>query len=670
MSESSHFTSNYFQKEILIEELLSLGHPKLGRQISHQIGLSIENYLDRNRIDSPTAELLHELIDHQMKKIGFIPLTRHLPTMGLKSSPPKNKTEEKLHGNHEEENGIDEIPPEILNILSNQRVTIKTEEKLVSKKSYQLEHRTLKLPESGRKFINEYCALHGEQGQLLEKPEDFFLRLSKYVAGFEKKYDPTIIHNDFNDIFYDLMASRRFMPHTSILMNFDRSGKNLISDYHIPLEHHQDTDTAKFLTQLIELEQDGGKVSFDISGFYATSEHKIGAKQILSYLEESLELFSKSAQTHVKHQAFLSIHHPEIVSILEYITSQDKPLRIIPIIGISHQFMKAIERDKSYPLIDPVQRQFVGQIDAYKIYRLLAHAIRKSGNAQIVFLERMNEIESIYRMPVKLIPTLDGSQFLKPYDVGGINGHINLAEHVEDYEIDWEKLKLTIFQGIHFLDNLIDGIMLPILECQEHLQSFRRVGLGITGFIEMSEKLGIEENERKVVETFSEVVNFIKSESLQATSLLAQRKSSMKGLNQTCLNPNHPRRNSHILANHFDPYIHKIFNQKQGFSSLNKQGLELKLTSILQNHFKSGVMHNLSSEIFSKEASLMQFIMQNYQHQLCAVSFVKPVFHDHHNLKPKSHLEKSLWEQKELFNSDQVFSSLENKENNYFFSKK
>ena len=87
-----------------------------------------------------------------------------------------------------------------------------------------------------------------ENGKVIETPDQMFSRVAKYVAGAETKYGATDTEvKAFQNEFYHLMKSGKFLPNSPTLMNAGRRSGMLSACFTLPIEDSIDGifDTVK-----------------------------------------------------------------------------------------------------------------------------------------------------------------------------------------------------------------------------------------------------------------------------------------------------------------------------------------------------------------------------------------------------------------------------------------
>ena len=132
----------------------------------------------------------------------------------------------------------------------------------------------------------------------------------------------------------------------------------------------------------------------------------------------------------------------------------------------------------------------------------------------------------------------DGNK-LNPSDFGGACNLGSLFLHnfvvnpfTKDANIDYNKLKDTIFVATRMLDNIIDINKFPDEIYENYQKSFRTIGLGITGLADMLAMLNIKYNSKEALVLSSKLMNFISLNTYKASIMLAKEKGEFPLLNR------------------------------------------------------------------------------------------------------------------------------------------
>jgi len=118
-----------------------------------------------------------------------------------------------------------------------------------------------------------------------------------------------------------------------------------------------------------------------------------------------------------------------------------------------------------------------------------------------------------------------GEQPLLPYE-SCVLGSINLARMLRGKEVDWQKLKKTIWIAVHFLDNVVDASRSPVKQVDEVTRGNRKIGLGVMGFADFLVELGVSYASPEAVDAAEKIMAFMQKESKEASAALAKKRGA------------------------------------------------------------------------------------------------------------------------------------------------
>lgn len=125
-----------------------------------------------------------------------------------------------------------------------------------------------------------------------------------------------------------------------------------------------------------------------------------------------------------------------------------------------------------------------------------------------------------------------GEQWLGPYEnccLGSINLGVHVTTDAEGNPIlDWERLRRTIRESTHFLDNVVsaNAYVPAVPEVAEAAYRARRIGLGIMGLGDLMYKLGIRYGSEEGQEFAAQVMEFVRFHSMQQSIELAEERGT------------------------------------------------------------------------------------------------------------------------------------------------
>ncbi len=103
---------------------------------------------------------------------------------------------------------------------------------------------------------------------------------------------------------------------------------------------------------------------------------------------------------------------------------------------------------------------------------------------------------------------------------------VNLAGHIHNKEINWSKLEESVRLAVRQLDNLIDVNKLPIPEAIKSDKENRAIGLGVMGFADAIEQLGMSYDSEHAWDFADRIFEFVSYMAIDESANLAQVRGS------------------------------------------------------------------------------------------------------------------------------------------------
>jgi ribonucleoside-diphosphate reductase alpha chain len=367
--------------------------------------------------------------------------------------------------------------------------------------------------------------------RIVETPEQLFSRVARGVAEAERTLGTPRAAEKWEGRFQQVLSRLDFLPNSPTLMNAGTPLGQLSACFVLPVA---DTMEGIFgaLRAMALVQRTGGGTGFSFSRLRprgdpleSTGGEASGPVSFIRIFDCATENIKQGGRRRGANMGVLRVDHPDIVEFVEAKRDGRTLLNFNLSVGVTDDFMRAVQADGEHALVDPRTGGSVAHIPARELFDRIVQAAWETGDPGLLFLDAMNRANPTPALGAFETTNPCGEVPLLPYEscvLGSINlAHMLRARTDAAAEVDWDRLRDAVRVGVRFLDDVIEVNREPLPEIRQATRRNRKIGLGVMGFAEALLLLGVPYDADEAAAWADRLMGFIAQQARQASRELA-----------------------------------------------------------------------------------------------------------------------------------------------------
>lgn len=408
-------------------------------------------------------------------------------------------------------------------------------------------------------MANRYM-IHDRARRPLEVPQYFWMRVAMGLSLNEA--DPTAAALGF----YDAISRLEYLPAGSTLVNAGTSYPQLSNCFVVQMEDDIE-HIATSVRNVMWLTKGTGGIGLSVtklrsegSPIRSNNTSSTGPIPFMHTIDSTLRAVSRGGKKFGALCFYMENWHLDFGQFLDLRQNSGDPYRRTrtanTAVWISDEFMKRVAADEDWYLFDPAETpdlveltgaafsaryaQYVADAEAGRLRAFSRVRAREQYKQILVTLQTTSHPWLTWKDTIntRALNTNTGTIHLSnlcteiclPQDRDTISvcnlASINLSAHLAGGEVDWERMARSVRLAVRQLDNLIDITISSVPESERANIDSRAVGLGVMGFTDIAERLGLAYESAEAAELIDRVVEFVSWHAIDASADLARERGS------------------------------------------------------------------------------------------------------------------------------------------------
>ena len=409
--------------------------------------------------------------------------------------------------------------------------------------------------------LNNRYGIKGRNGDALEVPQYFWMRIAMGLSLNE--VDPTKAALAF----YEKMSSLEYLAAGSTLVNagtiYPQLANCFVMEMQDDMEH-----IAKTTRDVMWLTKGTGGIGLSVTKLRAqgspirsNNTSSTGPIPFMHTIDSILRAVSRGGKKFGALCFYMENWHMDFPEFLELRNNSGDPYRRTrtanTAVWISDEFMKRVQNDDDWYLFDPLEVSDLNELYGKAFSAKYNEYVAKAEAGEMRMFKKITAREQFKSILISLQTTSHPwltwkdtinnralnnntgtihlsnlcTEITLPQDEDNVSvcnlASINLSQHLDDAgQLDFAKIEASARLAVRQLDNLIDITRSSVKEADFSNAQNRAVGLGVMGFTDVIEKLGISYESEAAYDLIDEIMEHVSYAAIDASTELAKERGS------------------------------------------------------------------------------------------------------------------------------------------------
>ncbi|WP_426519983.1 ribonucleoside-diphosphate reductase subunit alpha [Diaminobutyricibacter sp. McL0618] len=408
--------------------------------------------------------------------------------------------------------------------------------------------------------LNNRYGIKARNGETLEVPQFFWMRIAMGLALNEA--DPT--HHALE--FYTKMSKLEYLAAGSTLVNagtaYPQLSNCFVMEMQDDIEH-----IAKSVRDVMWLTKGTGGIGLSVTKLRAqgspirsNNTTSTGPIPFMHTIDSVLRAVSRGGKKFGALCFYMENWHLDFPEFLDLRQNSGDPYRRTrtanTAVWISDEFMKRVQNDEAWYLFDPLEVADLNELYGKAFSERYAHYVAEAEAGRLHMFKKITAREQFKAILMSLQTTSHPwltwkdtinnralnnntgtihlsnlcTEICLPQDRDNVSvcnlASINLTRHLENGVFDWARIEESARSAVRQLDNLIDITISSVDEADFSNTQNRAIGLGVMGFTDVVEKLGISYESEEAYDLIDEIMEHVSYAAIDESAELARERGA------------------------------------------------------------------------------------------------------------------------------------------------